>query len=1446
MWFLHATDPDSGPAYNVCTATELDGPVDVPALRTAVNQLVERHGALRTWFTEIDGEPVRLVDPDVRVALEVVRADDDGPDPVQSVALTTFDLRRGPLLRVVLVRRAAQRHTLVLCLSHAIADGWTMGVLHRELGELYAGRPVEPAGDFDAWLAWAQQRRFQRRDRDLAFWQTELAGAPEQLTLPVDRPRPAEQVYAGRRHRFALPAPLRAAVREAAGRARATPYAVYLAGFAVALHAWSGQTDLVIGAPFANRRSVAQERVVGPLLELLALRLAVRGTVGQLIEQVRATTLRAIGHVDLGFDELVRTLRPRRDPGRHPLLQTMFTLQNSPLEPVSLPGCVSRDHPVETPTARLDLTLEVTETPDGATATLEYPDGLFSPGQIDRFGRRWLSLLEQLCADPATALRDLVTWLPEELPALRQTPSGPGVLHAMVATGDPAAVAVESTAGCLSYAELERRSRDVALALADAGIQPGAVVAVRVDRGVEQIVALLGVLRAGAAYLPLDPEHPAQRAASICADAGVGVCVDADWVRAVPTGTGPLPEVRPEDTAYVMYTSGSTGAPKGVMVSHRSAAHLIAWGQREFPLAPGDRMLGKTPYTFDISVWEIFGTLAAGATLVLADPGQHRDSEYVAGMLADAGITVTHFVPTMLRGVLAVPGLRSWPSLRRVIVGGEAFPADLAQRLADHFPGPVHNFYGPTEATIYVSWHTAGDRRTETGTVPIGHPVTGCGLYVLDERLRPVPDGGYGELYLGGLQVADGYLGQPGLTATRFLPDPFSDTPGARMYRTGDLVRRAGDGTVDFLGRRDGQVKLRGYRIELGEVESALLADPQIAAAAVELRAEPIPQLVAHLVVTAGAGQPEPAQLRARLAERLPAYMIPARFRFAADLPLTSSGKLDRGRLAALALTGDDQPAPAARRPRHGAEATLARIWSGVLGVAVTDPEADFFTLGGDSISAVTAVAEANRLGLPMAVRDLFRHPNVAALAGVVGPAGAAPARRGGGQVGVTEPNGTLLLPLGPMQSYAVPRVLAARLPGLYVVCFTAHVDGQRFDVAAWERTWRELTRRHAGLRTSFRRTPDGGHLQVVHPDVTLPFEVSDLTGLDEAARAATVTAAEEDERGYLIDVTEVPLWRMRVFQVGADHYRIICRLCYLVQDGWSVSVLQDEWVALYEAYRAGREPQLPPPAPGYRVHLAHLAERDLAAGREYWRKQLAGVAAVRAVTDALRARCRPGGGPQHQTVRYWLTDAEQERLRQLTRGAGLPLFPALQAAWAVLLGGLTGATEVLFGTISAGRATPDVRRTYGSFNAMMPTAVRFPDRLTVRQLLVDLHGRGPDDRDNDHVPLPLIAADAGVAEPLDLLDTYLVHENFPVDIDSQRRFLAWRPDIAEMRTEHALRMLVWPVDELSLHLSFDARLLSTVDAETLLRRYTSILAAMARTPDEPIAHLLTDPWSRS
>ncbi|MGH3757787.1 non-ribosomal peptide synthetase [Actinophytocola sp.] len=1455
LWLLQRVNPDSGPAFNVTTATRLRGRIDIASLDAAVAGLASRHESLRTAFTTRDDHPVRVIGGSAPVRVEV-RPVQDLTAALHEIAMTRFDLPRGPLWRVVLLRVAEDDAVLVLCLSHLIADGWSAGLLHRELGLLYdaalANLPAplpDPAFQFGDWVTEAADRG------DVAFWRDELAGAPTTLEFHTDRRRPAVAGFAGRHHTVSMSAALAGRVHELARSLRTTPFAVHLSAYAAVLAAWSGQRDLVIGVPFANRRSVRQESVVGPLMEVLPLRFTIgQGTtVADLIGVTWRRTMRAMANAEVGFDRIVAAMRPTRDPSRNPLFQAMFLFQNVPMEPVTLAGCTSIALPVMPPTTRLDIALDLTD----SAATIEYDRELFDPTVIELVGRRYLHTLAQLATSPARAVADLDPCAPAEqellIRGVNQTKAdlpGPQLVHELVdraANTSPDATAVSSGSYLLTYAELVDRSTAVARALIAAGVRPGDVVAIRMDRSVDLIVAQLAVLRCGAAFLPIDPAYPTSRCAEIIDDSGARLTITE---LGALSGSAPLPEVRPSDIAYVIYTSGSTGRPKGVMVSHRSATNIIRWGLRELPLDGSDQMLVKTPCTFDISVWEVFGPLAAGATLVLAAPDRHRDAAYVAELLADARITVTHFVPSMLRAVLGLPHRPAWPDLRYIIAGGEALPADLT----DEIDVPVLNFYGPTEATVYVSDHTAGDRITANGTIPIGRPIANNTLYVLDERLRPVPLGAPGELYIGGAQVTDGYLHRPGLTASRFLPDRFSGVPGSRLYRTGDQVRRAADGTLDFLGRSDDQVKLRGFRIELGEVESTLRQHPTVADAAVEVRSE---SLVAH-VVAASPGDAQVDELRTYLRATLPAHLVPARLQFIAELPLTTSGKLDRNQLATTPLSTLEVPGTGVM-PSGPVESAIAAAWTEAIGVPVTDAGAGFFLLGGDSISSVAVVSGCHRRGVEISVRDVFEHPTVAGLAAV------ARVRRDSAVSGHPDPASVPasldpvtptelelisehfpdldgVLPLGPMQRYVVDRVQRARLDGLYVVCFTAAIDDERFDLDAWQQTWRELMSRHPGLRTSFWLGCQCGPVQLVHRELDLPLRVVDLRHLGEATALARVRDHEAAQRQHVIDVTDAPQWEMTVFRIAEDRYRVICRLSYLVQDGWSVSVLQNEWYPLYDAFRDRRHAELPPAPAPYATHLRRLAALDLPAGRAYWANRLAGADLSGAVTTTLRKHCTPGGGPEHQTVAYWLTTAQRQAVLDFARRERLTLFSALQGAWALLLAGLTGGTDVLFGTISSGRDEPDIARTYGSFNNMMPTPVRVNPDDRLNTFLHTLQRNGIDDRAHDHVPLPVIAADAGVSDAVDLLDTYIVHENFPVDREVQARFARWRPDIAEMRTEHALRMLVWPVGELSLHLSFDARILSESDGRALLDGYTHRLIAMAANPQARLADLITDP----
>jgi amino acid adenylation domain-containing protein len=1468
LWFLAQMALDSGPAFHVSTATRLHGRIDVAALHAAVAGVVRRHEVLRSTFPGVDGRPLRRVAPAgaATVALEL-REVSDPERAVLEIAMTQLDLAAGPLARVCLLHVAPDEAVLVLCLSHLIADGWSMGILHRELAALYdaalrgAPEPLPPIShDFTAWLDEARRRADDRRARDEAFWRAQLHGAPT-LDLPTDRPRPATDSHRGGKSSLRLPASLVAQTRAVATQLSATPFAVYLVAYAHALACWSRQHDFVIGAPWANRRSVAHETVVGPVMEMLLLRVrpAPARTAAELIREVRHDTLRAISHGELGFDRIVAALAPNRALGRHPLFQAMLLVQNARVSPVALAGCTARAMPVLPPTARLDLALDISPCDDGdELATLEYRSDLFSAEIAALVARRFRHVLAQIVAAPGTPLGAIDSIDDGERALLARcndtaaAHDGPALLHELVAraaAATPGAVAITGERGAVTYRQLVDGSLAAARVLVGRGVRGGDVVGLCAHRSPEMIVAMLAILRCGAAYLPLDPSYPAQRLAEMCADAGVRLVVTAaatspvldvpavalDALRADGDARrgAALPAVTAHDIAYVLYTSGSTGRPKGVMVSHRAITHFLGWAQCELPLGGADRVLGKTPYTFDISVWEIFGTLAAGATLVLAAPERHRDASYVAAMMARERITVVHFVPSMLRGLLSLPERPAWPDLRYVIAGGEALPAEVAARLEL----PVLNFYGPTEATVYVSWHTAGDRTCANGSVPIGRPICDTSLHVLDDELRPVPLGAAGELYIGGVQLAEGYLRRPGLTATRFVPDPFAR--GGRLYRTGDLVRRADDGTLDFVGRRDGQIKVRGFRIELGEIEDALRAHPGVADAAAHVRGRPgSERIVAHVVAAPGA-TPTVAELRSSLARRLPAYMIPAQLGYVSALPLITSGKLDRGALAGLPDHADDARGEAAPAALVGREAAIAEVWSELLGHPVTDAGADFFALGGDSITSIAVVAGCRRRGLRITIQDVFTTPTIAGLAAVATPIEPGAAKAPAACDACAPEPAERILPLGPMQQYAVERVRRAALPGLYVVCFTAAIDDERFDVDAWRETWRILMQRHPGLRTSFRLT-EAGPVQVVHRELVLPFEVTDLRALGDAA-AAQVRRHESAERQHVIDLTDAPPWRMQVFRIGDDRYRVLCRLSYLVQDGWSVSVLQNDWYPLYDALRAGAQPRLPPVPPTYATHLQRLAARDLAAGRAHWVARCA--EARSSVAAVLRARSRPGAGAgdEHQTVRRVLTAAQAQAARGLAQRERVTLFAALQAAWAIVLAGLTDRHRVLFGTISSGRAASNLHRTYGSFNNMMPTVVDLAPAQTVAALLRRLQHHGAEDRLHDHVPLDAIAADLG-ASPVDLLDSYVVHENFPVDVATQRRFQRWRPDIAEMRTEHALRMLIWPVDELSFHLSYDARLTCERDASALIDAYVTTLLAMSQAG--VVGELLRDPLS--
>ncbi len=1049
LWFLDHLDPGS-PTYSIPATFRLRGPLDAAAFDRAIVELARRHETLRTSLVLVDDRPVQVIDPEPR--LRLARVDVAVLSAARRAAAAdaarrqarrgAFDLSRGPLARTVLVRLGAEEHELTVVFHHAISDGWSLGVALREVAALYgafrrgAGSPLAaPPLQYADYAVW-QRRRLQGAtlERQLAFWRGELAGVPA-LELPADRPRPRLQTFRGGTRTAPLPAGLEAEVEGLRRSERATPYMVLLAAYAATLGRTSGQEAFAVGTPVANRSRAETEGLIGLFVNTVALRVDLAGgpTFRELLGRVRRTALGAFAHQELPFERVVEDVSPQRDLSRSPIYQVLLTMGVERGEAgLELPELEVEGRFTGATTAKLDLSVAVTRAAVGeggprplldAVTLWMYNRDLFDASTMERLARHFGTLLEGALRAPERPIADLPLLSPGERQQLlewnateaclarpgRRSEAGEATLRELVrerCARVPDAVAVAFEERSLTYGELLRRAAAVAVRLRAAGVGPESLVAVCVDRSLELLVALVGVLEAGAAYVPVDPSYPAERRTFMLSDSGARIVLSQERLRRdvaalapadveVATVDGPAPaapgrpaasldrgvQALPEGAAYVIYTSGSTGRPKGAVNTHRAIVNRLLWMQAAYGLAAGDRVLQKTPASFDVSVWELFWPLVAGATLVMARPGGHQDPAYLVATVRTERVTTMHFVPSMLQVFLGAPGVEKCTSLRRVIASGEALPGPLVRRFYRALPAPLHNLYGPTEAAIDVTFHaTTPD---EGASVPIGRPVANTSAHVLDREMGRVPVGVAGELFLGGVQLARGYHRRPSLTAGRFVPDPLASVPGARLYRTGDLARHLADGAVDFLGRTDHQVKLRGFRIELGEIEAALAGLPGVREAVVTARPDGRGEtrLVAHLA--AGAEAPEPSGLKAALAARLPEYMVPSAFVVLDALPLSPSGKVDRERLpepgtpAAVAEGAGERNAP-----RTPLEELLASSWSSLLGLDAIGADADFFALGGNSLVGAVFINQLQRrLGEIVHVVALFDHPTVARLA---------------------------------------------------------------------------------------------------------------------------------------------------------------------------------------------------------------------------------------------------------------------------------------------------------------------------------------------------------------------------------------------------------------------------------------------------------------------------------
>ncbi|MFF4762941.1 amino acid adenylation domain-containing protein [Streptomyces sp. NPDC001292] len=1372
LWFLNRLEGAASP-YKIPIALRLRGDLDREALQAALGDIVERHEALRTVFRETGGTPYQVVlDAETATPVLTTRTvtEEELPEALLGAVAPGFDLAVDPSLRATLYELGPDTHVLLLVLHHIAGDGWSMSPLARDFSLAYNARmkgeahgqdplPVQYA-DYSIW----QREVMGREDdpdstvsRQLDFWKRALAGIPDELELPADRSRPAVATYQGGTLMFRLEEELHDGLLGLVRDNEVSLFMVVQAGLAALLTRLGAGTDIPLGSPIAGRTDEALDELVGFFVNTLVLRTDTSNnpTFRELLARVRDTDLAAYAHQDIPFERLVEVLNPTRSMARNPLFQVMLVLQNNVQADLRLPGL---DVTVETAgahAAQFDLSFDLTEryteegAPQGLDGRFDYSTDLFDPGTAERLLGCFVQFLRAAVAEPDLPVSDLDIIDPAERRQLlldwnrtdRDTETT-GVVERVreIAARTPHATALTDDDQSVDYATLAGRASALSRRLLASGADAGSIVAILSDRTVRVPVAVLAVLGIGAAYVPLDPRAPHRRSAGMLADSGARLLLAApehlDAARELAAAAANPVEVLalddatddvdqlmplvggPGHLAYVIFTSGSTGRPKGAMVHHRGMVNHLLAKIEDLELTDADSVVANAPLTFDISVWQMLAGLVAGGRVRLVGEDTALDPQALFGRVADERITVLEVVPSLLRTALDAWGSGAepveLPALRWLMVTGEALPPDLCGRWLARYPHiPLVNAYGPTECSDDVT-HAVIDAATPLGDVrvPIGAAIRNTRLYVLDNRLQPVPVGVPGELYVGGTGVGYGYVGDPRRTAVTFVSDPFADEPGRRLYRTGDRVRRLPDGQLEFLGRLDHQVKIRGQRIELGEVEAALRAVPAVTDAVVTVGTDPAGQsrLVGHIV-----GAVDPRQVRTELAGALPEAMVPAALMVLDALPLTPNGKVDR-----KALPAPDFGALATgsrRAPRTPQEELLCEVFAEVLGLPRVGPDDDFFDLGGHSLLATRLVNRIRAVfGVELQVRSLFETPTVAGLAASlsVGTGGRAP---------LIPVERTGRIPL----SYAQRRLWFLNRfdgdSGAYNVPLALRLAGD-LDREALRAALGDVVARHETLRTVFPEATgsdaeSGAHQAIMDAETArLALPVTDT---DETSLPGLLAA--EAAAGF--DLTREPPLRARLFSLAADEHVLLLVMHHIASDGASAAPLARDLASAYEARRAGEAPRWTPLRVTYadysvwqRQVLGDESDPDSPISRQldFWRSHLAGLPEeLELPTDRPRPAVATGAGG---TIPVVIGPELHQRLTELARDNRVSLFMVVQAGLAALLTRLGAGTDIPLGSPIAGRTDEALDDLVGFFVNTLVLRTDTSNNPTFRELL--------------------------------------------------------------------------------------------------------------------------------
>ena len=1306
LWFLDQLEPGLA-AYNIPAAVRLIGKLDVAVLNWSLNEIIRRHESLRTTFNSVAGHPVQIIAPALELSISVVDLS-AFPDQwrereairlSQEEARRPFDLLTGPLIRAVLLRLGSEEHVLILTTHHIVSDGWSQGVLKTELGALYeagvTGRssPLPELSiqyaDFAQWQrSWFKDDEL---DRQISYWRQQLAGAPPTVDLPNDGARPSQLNYRGATFLFELSEALSESLTALSRREGTTLFMTLLAAFKALLFRYTGQSDIVIGTPVANRNREELEGLIGFFVNTLALRTDFSGnpTFREVLHRVREVSLGAYAHQDLPLELLVEELQPVRDLSRNPLFQIVFDLQSAPATALELTGLTLQPYEFTSDSTRFDLELHLTSTAEGLIGAIVYSTALFAEPTIRQVAQRYRVLLEAVVAGPEQQVSRVELLTSSEREQLlfewndtvrshANEHSIPDLFEAAAAR-TPEKIALAFGDERVTYAELNRRANHLAHYLQTYGAGAETRIGIYIERSVEMIVAVLGVLKAGATYVPLDQSYPEQRLLFMLDDAEAQlvlsvaaseetlpahhapvILLDSDWP-AITSQSEEDPErdLTPEHLAYISYTSGSTGIPKGVAVPHRAVVRLVT-GNDYAHFGADEVFLQFAPLAFDASTFEIWGSLLNGAQLVLMPAGIASLAE-LGRALAQYRVT-TLWLTAGLFQQMVDEQLEALTGLRQLLAGGDVLSPAHVKRFVDAVPScRLINGYGPTENTTFTCCYTIDGAVEINRSVPIGRPIAGTQVFVLDENLRLSPPGIIGELYAGGDGLARGYHGSASLTAERFIPHPFGTEPGARLYRTGDLVRYRADGNIEFIGRADEQVKVRGFRIEPGEVETALARAPGVRQLAVVARdyGNGDKRLVAYVV-----GDVEVDQLRKNLESTLPHYMVPSAFVVLDQLPLTRNGKVDR---RALPEPDEVQTSPDSAAPRTPVEELLAGMWADVLKVGRVGVEDNFFELGGHSLLVTQLVSRAQtQFETELPLKLFFESATLAAQAAAIEAALGAESglqappivpvpRTGNLPLSFSQQRLWFLYQLEPSTSaYNIPT--AVRLTGV-------------LDSEALRRTLNEVVRRHEILRTCYGMA-DGQPAQFVGPPPELEIDLIDLGKVDEAERESRMLELASEDAARPFDLTRPPLVRASLLRLGPQEHVLLLTVHHIVSDGWSQGVLVYEVGKLYQAFSEGRESPLEE-LPVQYADFAHW-QRNWLAGDvldqhlAYWRKQLAGDLPILDLPiDHLRPEVQSFRGA---TVTTTLPAALRDSLGVICRRQDVTLFMLLLAAFKALL----------------------------------------------------------------------------------------------------------------------------------------------------------------------------------